>query len=158
MTEPQDSINFYMCIYTPKPTQIRQPCNLYICHSWKIPNLRKWQKQEQMSPDFYPTPQESGNSDGLLAWHSSRGTGGKGRFCQGWNQEFRRSPGVAQRARQRGCGTTHLSARACWGPLSLHPGLVGRLRRCQVLLPSHKQDVCPCCHMQSHPLILDRLH
>lgn len=51
---------------------------------------------------------------------------------------------------QRGRGTTHLSASACRGPLSLQPGLLGRLRRCQLLLPSHKQDVCPCCHMQSH--------
>lgn len=33
---------------------------------------------------------------------SSRGTGGKGRFCQGWNQECRKSPGVAQRARAAG--------------------------------------------------------
>lgn len=37
------------------------------------------------------------------------------------------------------------------GPLFRRPRLLGRLRHCQVLLPSHKRDVCPCQHAQSHP-------
>lgn len=114
MTEPQDSINFYMCIYTPKTAQIRQLCNLSICHSWKIPSLRKWQKQEQMTPDFCPTTQESGDSDGLLAWQFQRHRR-QGQILPGVEQGMQKEPR---------CGTESQGSRAV-APLTSPPGLAG---------------------------------
>lgn len=87
-----------------------------------------------MSSGFCPR----GNSDGLLAQQFYNHRRQREDSPRGKPVTQKEPVCGTERPGQQGRGTTHLSAGARRGPLSLHPGLLRRLRRCQVLLPSHK--------------------
>lgn len=91
-----------------------------------------------MSSGFCPITQERGNSDGLLAQQFYNHRRQREDSPRGKPVTQKEPVCGTERPGQQGRGTTHLSAGARRGPLSLHPGLLRRLRCCQVLLPSHK--------------------